>query len=931
MAKLRLGKPRRSTDAPTHMPGTKQGNSMGNYEKQAGHLPDGRSTAAALDRHQRRQAGADRPAHAEPARRPRRRVDGADDEPAPLGGRRPSSPSRCGGAAPVEHAAVPTLAFAIAMRGAGGAAIRSVLLDVQVQIAARRRAYDDGEQQRLFEVFGAGAAGATTLRTLLWTRTTLVIPPFTGATTAELLVPCSYDIDVRAARYLDALGDGEVPLEFLFSGTVFYAGPGGAAADRADLVGAGGRLPAAGRACGARRWTGTSPARRGCGCDKERFDRLAAYKARHALASWDDALDALLPGGAREARRDRPVRAIADAVLYEGYLLWPYRRSAIEEPAALDVRRRAIRARTASAIPTTRAVMRAAVPARGRRRRPRGGARALPARGRAAARARTGEAVDELTVGGKRHLAWDEAVEREVGAGRAARRARRRDGADRHPGRARGGALRPAAPARSCAPGSRSRARSTSRPSRAADGVARRDGRIANTTPWAAASARRRCGGRSARPTRCCASRGGAFVSLTDPPERCAPRRRCRNEGAGRCWSASRASATRCSSSPIILEDHPRIAPESPGDLFDGGEIDQLLVLSILSLTDEEKAEMRATDPRAREILERTEALTPEQLMRLHGAIRESGWRGDERWLGGARAAAAPRRVVVDGVEVAAAAACGCARARAATCSTSRWPGATAVVEAIERGHGGRVQLAVERRGRPGARPRRARQPGPPVLLRARRGRAAAGAGAAARPRMLVAGIGNVFLGDDGFGVAVARRLAAARAAGRRRGRRLRHPRHGPRLRAAATDYDAAVLLDAVPRGERARHAVRDRAGARGRRGGARRARHGPGARCSRLARALGGTPPRTLVVGCEPRDADERRRGRARRRAERAGARRARRRPSPRRVAAGRADAATTRRRDAHEQKRRRWPCCWRSPRRVASPTPGCPRSSAT
>jgi hypothetical protein len=75
--------------------------------------------------------------------------------------------------------------------------------------------------------------------------------------------------------------------------------------------------------------------------------------------------------------------------------------------------------------------------------------------------------------------------------------------------------------------------------------------------------------------------------------------------------------------SPIILEDHPRIAPESPGDLFDGGEIDQLLTLNILSLTDAEKAEMRASDPRAREILDRTEALSEEELMRLHGTIRD--------------------------------------------------------------------------------------------------------------------------------------------------------------------------------------------------------------------------------------------------------------------------------------------------------------------
>ena len=77
--------------------------------------------------------------------------------------------------------------------------------------------------------------------------------------------------------------------------------------------------------------------------------------------------------------------------------------------------------------------------------------------------------------------------------------------------------------------------------------------------------------------------------------------------------------------SPIILEDYPRVAPESPGDLFDGGEIDQLLTLNILTLSDEEKAEMRESDPRAREILERTEGLSEEDLMRLHGAIREFG------------------------------------------------------------------------------------------------------------------------------------------------------------------------------------------------------------------------------------------------------------------------------------------------------------------
>src|SRR5690606_15883218 len=103
---------------------------------------------------------------------------------------------------------------------------------------------------------------------------------------------------------------------------------------------------------------------------------------------------------------------------------------------------------------------------------------------------------------------------------------------------------------------------------------------------------------------------GGAFASLADPPqELAAAARDCVNEGlwpvlVGGTGTAGRAETVLAS--PIILEDHPLIAPESPGDLFDGGEIDELLILSILGLTDAERAEMRDSDPRARQILERT-------------------------------------------------------------------------------------------------------------------------------------------------------------------------------------------------------------------------------------------------------------------------------------------------------------------------------------
>jgi hypothetical protein len=75
-------------------------------------------------------------------------------------------------------------------------------------------------------------------------------------------------------------------------------------------------------------------------------------------------------------------------------------------------------------------------------------------------------------------------------------------------------------------------------------------------------------------------------------------------------------------SSPVTLYDFPAVAPESPGDLFDGLEIDQLLILSVLSMSDEEREDARACDPRAREILDRCAALGPDELMALHGRTR---------------------------------------------------------------------------------------------------------------------------------------------------------------------------------------------------------------------------------------------------------------------------------------------------------------------
>jgi hydrogenase maturation protease len=325
----------------------------------------------------------------------------------------------------------------------------------------------------------------------------------------------------------------------------------------------------------------------------------------------------------------------------------------------------------------------------------------------------------------------------------------------------------------------------------------------------------------------------GAFVSLTDPPERLrAAAEACRNVGVWPILVGEPGSANTMLASPIILEDHPRIAPESPGDLYDGGEIDGLLTLSIMSLTDAEKAEIRDGDPRAREILERTESLSQAQLMALYGFRQERP---------------VPDAVMVDGVEL---------RRRSRVRLKPRaggdifdvaLAGRTAMIESIEHDTDGNVQLAVTVDDDPGRDLGERSQPGHRFFFRTEEVEPLA---ETATARILVAGIGNVFLGDDGFGVALAGRLAA------------REPRpgvdvvdfgiRGMDLAYALGGYDAALLLDATPRGEPPgtlyviepelddEDVVPEA--------------HGMDpVKVLALARALGETPPRTLVVGCEP------------------------------------------------------------------------------
>lgn len=200
------------------------------------------------------------------------------------------------GAAAERHAAAPTLNFALGIERDGGGPVRSILLDTQIQIAARRRPYGESEQSTLVELFGTPERWGTTLRTLLWTRTTLVVPPFSDATEIEVPVACSYDLQVSASGYLSALRDGEVPLEFLFSGSVFYSGSGGMLQtariswDREAEY----RLPVSvWREAMDRHFPGAAWLRLG----RPAFDGLRAYKAEHGLHTLEDAVQRLLGEG----------------------------------------------------------------------------------------------------------------------------------------------------------------------------------------------------------------------------------------------------------------------------------------------------------------------------------------------------------------------------------------------------------------------------------------------------------------------------------------------------------------------------------------------------------------------------------------------------------------------------------------------------------
>ena len=128
----------------------------------------------------------------------------------------------------VPFAASPTLAFKLRVANADAAqVILAVVLRSKIQIEVTRRRFPPHDQERLGDLFGAPERWGQTLRNLLWTNTSTVVPQFTGATTVDLHVPCTFDFSVATTKYFNGLTDGDIPILLMFSGTVFYADPEG--------------------------------------------------------------------------------------------------------------------------------------------------------------------------------------------------------------------------------------------------------------------------------------------------------------------------------------------------------------------------------------------------------------------------------------------------------------------------------------------------------------------------------------------------------------------------------------------------------------------------------------------------------------------------------------------------------------------------------
>jgi len=201
---------------------------------------------------------------------------------------------RVTGVEPAARGLVPLLHFHVEVTNTPATElIQAVILQAQIQIQSAHRSYDNDEREKLVDLFGTLDRWGQTLRNRLWAHANATVRPFAQTTEAILPVQCTYDLNVSATKYFYALKEGEVPLLFLFSGTVFYAAPDGRLQvqqiswDKECVY----RMPV-------KAWADLMdhyyPNSAWLSLQRDVFDRLSAYKSRLGMLTWEQAIEHLL-------------------------------------------------------------------------------------------------------------------------------------------------------------------------------------------------------------------------------------------------------------------------------------------------------------------------------------------------------------------------------------------------------------------------------------------------------------------------------------------------------------------------------------------------------------------------------------------------------------------------------------------------------------
>jgi hypothetical protein len=203
------------------------------------------------------------------------------------------------GAGAVPYCAAPTLALELRLTNRTGEPIQAISLDCQIRIEAQRRRYAPAEKERLADIFGEPERWGQTLRSLLWTHAGVSVPPFQDSVAVDLNVPCTADFNVLAGKYFQSLEDGLAPISLHFSGTIFYAGEGGALQVT--------RVPWSAEAAydlPVAVWREVIelyfPNAAWLSLRQDVYDLLRAYRVRHGLTSWEQTLEKLLQAAHEE-------------------------------------------------------------------------------------------------------------------------------------------------------------------------------------------------------------------------------------------------------------------------------------------------------------------------------------------------------------------------------------------------------------------------------------------------------------------------------------------------------------------------------------------------------------------------------------------------------------------------------------------------------